>query len=71
MVGYNMAPDVIDWSRAAPGAYKALKSGGRFEFGFNGAQFSPDPQRCAQALKDAGFVNVRNLGNGVVTGAKP
>ncbi|MGQ5640498.1 MULTISPECIES: eCIS core domain-containing protein [unclassified Streptomyces] len=71
VVGYEMAPEVINWHRAAPGAFKALRSGGRFEFRFIGARFNPDPQRCARALTDAGFVGVRNLENGVVTGIKP
>ncbi|WP_251096601.1 DUF4157 domain-containing protein [Streptomyces sp. Caat 7-52] len=71
VVGYNMAPEVINWNRAAPGAYNVLKSGGRFEYRFRGARFNPDPQRCAEALKDAGFAEVQNLENGIVTATKP
>ncbi|GAA1024972.1 hypothetical protein GCM10009565_33670 [Amycolatopsis albidoflavus] len=54
--GYYMAPEAIDWNRAAPGAFRALRSGGSFKYSWRGA--SSDVEVCAKALEAAGFKNI-------------
>jgi hypothetical protein len=69
VVGHNMAPGVIDWGRAAPGAFRVLRSGGRFEYYWRGA--NPDAQACAAALRAAGFRDVEVTLDVLVRATKP
>ncbi len=66
--GHNMAPGVVNWNRAAPGAYKVLRPGGTFEYYYRDAN-SDAPVLC-QALRDAGFRNVQVIGNILVKAVK-
>jgi hypothetical protein len=67
--GHNMAPGVIDWNRAAPGAFRILKPGGRFEYYWRGA--NADARVCANALRAAGFRDVQVQFDVIVSGRKP
>jgi rhodanese-related sulfurtransferase len=51
-----MQPSTIDWSRAAPGAYKVLKPGGTLFFSYRGS--TADAIIAAEQLRLAGFKNV-------------
>ena len=67
---HYMAPGVIDWGRAAPGAFRILRPGGRFEYYYwRGA--NPDAQACASALRAAGFQNVTVESDVLVKARKP
>jgi hypothetical protein len=67
--GHNMPPGVIDWERAAPGAYRILRPGGRFEYYWRGA--NPDAQLCARALRAAGFRDVEVISDVLVKATRP
>jgi hypothetical protein len=67
--GHNMAPGVIDWDRAAPGAFRVLRPGGRFEYYWRGA--NPDARACADALREAGFQDVTVESDVLVKARKP
>jgi hypothetical protein len=53
----------------APGAFRVLRSGGRFEYYRRGA--NPDAQACAGALRAAGFRDVRVVSDVLVTATEP
>jgi hypothetical protein len=67
--GHNMPPGVVDWARAAPGAYRILRPGGRFEYYWRGA--NPDAQLCARALRASGFRDVEVISDVLVKATKP
>lgn len=67
--GHHMAPGVIEWQRAAPGAFKVLKPGGSFEYSYRWA--NPDAKACAEALSAAGFTDVKVTSDAYVTAKKP
>jgi hypothetical protein len=67
--GHNMAPEAIDWSRAAPGAYKTLKSGGTLYYYYRG--FSSDAQFAGEQLRKAGFKDVQVIENVIIQATKP
>jgi hypothetical protein len=67
--GHNMAPGAIDWARGVPGASDVLKSGGKFSYYYRGA--NAEARALEQALKDAGFKDVRNVADVLVTAVKP
>jgi hypothetical protein len=57
IVGNRMAPGAVNWSKAASGAFKALKAGGTVRYYYQGA--NKDALAAAQELRRAGFTNVR------------
>jgi hypothetical protein len=67
--GHNMAPGVIDWSRAAPGAFKALKPGGTIQYYYRGA--NSDAEVMGAQLRKAGFTDVEVLVEVLVRARKP
>lgn len=67
--GHQMAPGAIDWDRAAPGAYRTLRGGGRFRYYWRGRTY--DAQVCAKALQAAGFTDVQVVSDVLVTARKP
>lgn len=67
--GHNMAPGVIDWSRAAPGAYKVLKPGGTIQYYYRGA--NADAEVMGAQLRKAGFTDVEVIGEVLVRAKKP
>jgi hypothetical protein len=67
--GHNMAPGVVDWTRGAPGAYKVLKPGGKFSYAYRGA--NSDAKVLASELEKAGFTDVKNIADVLVTATKP
>ena len=64
-----MAGGVVDWTRGAPGCYQILKSGGKFKFSYQGK--TDDAAALASALQQAGFKDVVNLDNFLVTAIRP
>ena len=58
--GHRMAPGVIKWDKAAPGALEVLKPGGTFSYGYRAS--NPDAMVLADALREAGFRNVVVIG---------
>jgi RHS repeat-associated protein len=67
--GHNMAPGVVDWARAAPGAFRVLRSGGTFEYYYRGANV--DAAILGRALRAAGFKNVEVVSDVLVKAVKP
>lgn len=67
--GHNMPPGVIDWGKAAPGAYKVLKPGGTVRYYFRGA--NSDAEAMGAELTKAGFIDVKVVGRVLVTARKP
>jgi hypothetical protein len=67
--GYHMAPGAVDWKRAAPGAFRVLKSGGTVRYDYRGA--NADAKVAEAELKAAGFQDVKALGDAFVTARKP
>ena len=67
--GHNMAPGVINWKKAAPGAFRVLRPGGKFEYYWRGA--NPDARACAQALRAAGFRDVEVVSDVLVKATRP
>lgn len=67
--GHRMPPEVVDWTRAAPGSYRVLKSGGTFRYSYQGA--NADAIKLAAELEKAGFKDVTNAKNVLVTATKP
>jgi hypothetical protein len=67
--GHNMAPGAVNWDRAAPGAFRVLKSNGRLSYYYRGA--NADAAAAEQALRSAGFKDVKNMGNVYLTATKP
>ena len=66
--GHNMAPGVVDWTRAAPGAFEVLRPGGTFEYYFRGA--NPDAAVLGDALRKAGFSSVEVTSDVLVRATK-
>jgi hypothetical protein len=66
---FRIPSGAIDWNRAAPGSFRALKSGGRFEFAFYGP--SPDAEIAEAALRAAGFDRVSVQSKVLITAVKP
>ena len=66
--GYNMAPGVVDWTRAAPGAHKILKSGSVIQYAYRGA--NADAKVAVAQLLKAGFTNAVSMGDALVVGKK-
>jgi hypothetical protein len=66
--GHNMAPGAVDWTQAAPGAYKILKPGGRVQYYYRGA--NADAKAAEAELIKAGFKDVKNVSDVLLT-AKP
>jgi hypothetical protein len=69
VVGYHMPPGVINWQRAVPGVRSVLRSGGSFRFDWRGA--NPEAAEVTRLLQEAGFHNVENIANAVVTAVRP
>lgn len=67
--GHNMAAEAIDWSRAAPGAFKALKPGGTIKYYYRGA--TSDAEVTGAQLRKAGFTDVEVLHEVIVLARKP
>ena len=67
--GYHMAPEAVDWTRAAPGAFRVLRSGGTFRYDFRGA--NADAAVLGDALRQAGFRDVEVIADVLVTAVKP
>jgi hypothetical protein len=67
--GHNMAPGAVDWTKAAPGAYKVLKPGGTLQYYYRGA--NADAQAAERALTQAGFKDVKNASDVLITATKP
>jgi hypothetical protein len=67
--GHNMAPGAVDWATAAPGAHRALKPGGSLQYYYRGA--NTDAQAAEQALIKAGFKDVKNVSDVLITATKP
>jgi hypothetical protein len=67
--GHNMAPGVIDWTRAAPGCFKVLKPGGKFSYYYRGA--NDDAKVARQQLIKAGFKDVQVTEDVLITATKP
>jgi hypothetical protein len=65
VVGYRMAPGVIDWGRAVPGIRSVLRPGGTFRYSYQGA--NADARVLEKALRANGFRNVRNDFDAYVT----
>ncbi|TPW12917.1 MAG: YD repeat-containing protein, partial [Halothiobacillaceae bacterium] len=65
---HNLAPDVIDWSKAAPEANRVVKPGGTFDISVRGGA-----QIIRDALKEVGIEATvdPNSSNTRVTGVKP
>jgi hypothetical protein len=70
VVGYSLAPTVINWPEVATGAFKVLKPGGRFDINFRFAH-AEDAKFCADALRAAGFQDVEVIANAIVKARKP
>ena len=68
VVGHHMPPSVINWERAVPGIRSALRSGGTFRFDWRGA--TPEAVKVAQLLQEAGFREVQNIADALVTATK-
>ena len=64
-----MAPGAVRWKQAAPGAMTVLKPGG--EVGYYCRGKSGDAKIAETALKEAGFVDVQNLGDTLLKATKP
>ncbi|MFF5009603.1 DUF4157 domain-containing protein [Streptomyces phaeochromogenes] len=69
VVGHHMAPGVVDWGRAAPGAFRTLRPGGHFEYAWR--WINSDTQTCAAALRSAGFRDVEVISDVVVRASRP
>ncbi|MFG1997561.1 hypothetical protein ACGFNU_00245 [Spirillospora sp. NPDC048911] len=69
VTGHRMPPGVVNWNEAAPGAFRALRSGGRFEYSWQGG--NADAAACAKALEAAGFKDVKVVKDVLVTAVKP
>lgn len=69
VVGYNMAPEVINWQLAVPGIRSVLRPGGRFRFDWQGA--NPEAAHLARLLREAEFREVSNLADALVTAVRP
>jgi hypothetical protein len=69
VVGYHMPPGVIKWPRAVPGIRSALKPGGTFRFDWRGA--NAEAAKVAKMLEEAGFKDVKNWSDTLVTATKP
>jgi hypothetical protein len=67
--GHNMAPGAVEWNQAAPGAYKILKPGGQLQYYYRGA--NADAQAAEAALNRAGFKDVKNVSDVLITATKP
>lgn len=69
VVGHHMPPGVIDWQRAVPGVRSALRPGGTFRFDWRGA--TPEAAQVERLLQEAGFQNIQNYLNAVITATRP
>lgn len=69
VVGHNLPPHVVDWTKTAPGSFTVLRPGGRFKIYFKGA--NADANVCASALSAAGFTDVKVIGDVLVQARKP
>lgn len=69
VVGYHMPPSVINWQRAIPGIRNALRPGGTFRYDWRGA--TSEAAQVVRLLQEAGFREVRNMGNALVTAVRP
>ncbi|HEY2012483.1 MAG TPA: DUF4157 domain-containing protein, partial [Bryobacteraceae bacterium] len=69
VVGHRLAPQVLEWDQVAEGAFQVLEDGGTFNVNFRWS----DPEAAAKlvaALKKAGFENVRNVADVMITATK-
>lgn len=66
--GHNMAPGVVDWARAAPGAYKVLKPGSVLQYAYRGA--NADAKFAVEQLRQAGFTHAVAIEDTLVIGKK-
>ncbi len=69
VVGHRLSPPVFNWEQIAEGAHKVLQDGGTFNVNFRWADREA-AEKLASALRKAGFRDVRNIGNVVVTATK-
>jgi hypothetical protein len=69
VVGYRLPP-IINWAEVAPGAFKVLKPGGRFEVSFQGAHANA-AKVCADVLRAAGFQDVEVISGTMIRARKP
>ena len=70
IVGHHLPPTVLNWSEVAPGSFRVLRSGGRFEVYFRGAH-PEDAAYLSQSLKEAGFIDVEVISDVVIKAVKP
>ncbi|MFZ3167937.1 MAG: DUF4157 domain-containing protein [Candidatus Methanoperedens sp.] len=69
VVGHHMPPSVINWQRAIPGIRNALRQGGTFRFDWRGA--TSEAAQVVRLLQEAGFREVNNIADTLVTAVRP
>jgi hypothetical protein len=69
VVGYHMPPSVVNWQRATPGIRNVLRPGGTFRFDWRGA--NPEAAEVVRFLQEAGFREVQNIADALVTAVRP
>jgi hypothetical protein len=68
VVGYHMALSVINWRGAVPGIRSVLRPGGTFRFDWRGTS---EAGEVARLLREAGFREVKNISDALVTAVRP
>jgi hypothetical protein len=69
VVGFGLSPPVLNWKEIAKGSHQVLQPGGKFTIQFRWPD-AKAAQQLVAALKQAGFENVANLRDVVISATK-